>query len=477
MIRMAIQVVFLDDAGEQQGVHEVVEIDRDRLCPAALGLSLAEAKQITGGIQQVLASVQITEWQADHRACPDCCKRRSLKGHHPIVFRTPFGTLRLDSERVRVCPCAMQTKGSVSPLAELLRERVSPEMLYLETKFASLVSYGLTIRMMDEILPFDRPIGAERVRRHLFGVAEAHEAELASAPKSIAVDDRTAREPTGPDNVQPDGPLFVGMDGGYVRGRKQDWFEAIAGKSLASFHRDGRVPDPSGRCFAFVQTVDDKPRARLVDTLRQQGMQPRQQVVFMSDGAETLRRLQQNIAPEAEHVLDWFHLTMRMTVLGQMIKGAWTDAAEVETKAAALERIKWRLWHGNASDALTSVECPADDVTCALEDDPISGPLRKLGKTLGEFATYISNNAGYIVNYGERFRAGERISTGFVESAVNQIVDKRFDKRQSMRWTPTGAHLLLQARTRVLNGDLDQLIRGRYPNFRKPAENGFAPVL
>ena len=35
----------------------------------------------------------------------------------------------------------------------------------------------------------------------------------------------------------------------------------------------------------------------------------------MSDGADTLRRLQQNIAPEAEHVLDWFHVTMRLTVL------------------------------------------------------------------------------------------------------------------------------------------------------------------
>jgi hypothetical protein len=74
---------------------------------------------------------------------------------------------------------------------------------------------------------------------------------------------------------------------------------------------------------------------------------------------------------------------------------------------------------------------------------------------------------GHIVNYGERFRAGERISTAFVESAVNQIVDKRFDKRQSMRWTPRGAHLLLQTHTRVLNGDLDQLIRRRYPASRK----------
>jgi hypothetical protein len=126
--------------------------------------------------------------------------------------------------------------------------------------------------------------------------------------------------------------LFVGMDGGYVRGRKQGWFEAIAGKSLVSFHRDGRVPDPSGRCFAFVQAVDDKPRARPVDTLRQQGMQPQQQVIFMSDGADTLRGLQQNIAPEAEHLLDWFHVTMRLTVLSQMIRGAWADAATVEAK-------------------------------------------------------------------------------------------------------------------------------------------------
>jgi hypothetical protein len=171
-------------------------------------------------------------------------------------------------------------------LAELLSERVSPEMLYLETKFASLVSYGLTVQLMDEILPLDRPISPERVRRHLFGVAEAHEAELASVPTSITIDQRT-----GPRNALPDGPLYVGMDGGYVRGREQGWFEAIAGKSLVSFHRDGRDPDPSGRCFAFVQTVDDKPRARLVETLRHQGMQPQQQVVFLSDGADTLRRV------------------------------------------------------------------------------------------------------------------------------------------------------------------------------------------
>ena len=123
------------------------------------------------------------------------------------------------------------------------------------------------------------------------------------------------------------------------------------------------------------------------------------------------------------------------------------------------------------------IECLVDDVTAELEDNPTSASLRKLAAALGEFATYIANNAGHIVNYGERFRAGERISTGFVESAINQIVDKRFDKRQSMRWTPRGAHQLLQTRTRVLNNDLDQVIRRCYPAFRRSQATDIAPVL
>jgi hypothetical protein len=37
-------------------------------------------------------------------------------------------------------------------------------------------------------------------------------------------------------------------------------------------------------------------------------------------------------------VLDWDPVTMRLTVLRQMIKGAWADAVTVEAQAAALAR-------------------------------------------------------------------------------------------------------------------------------------------
>jgi hypothetical protein len=119
---------------------------------------------------------------------------------------------------------------------------------------------------------------------------------------------------------------------------------------------------------------------------------------------------------------------------------------------------------------------PSRRLIC-LPDDRPTDPPQILDGLNGEFATYITNNIGHIVNYGERFRVDKRISTGFLELTVNQIVDKHFDKRQSMRWTPRGAHLVLQTRTRFLNGDRGQLIRRRYPGFRTTPGYDLAPVL
>ena len=57
-------------------------------------------------------------------------------------------------------------------------------------------------------------------------------------------------------------------------------------------------------------------------------------------------------------------------------------------------------------------------------------------------------------NYAERRRYGERVSPGFVESTVNTVVGKRFGKKQQMRWSIHGAHLMLQTRTCTLDGTL-----------------------
>jgi hypothetical protein len=91
--------------------------------------------------------------------------------------------------------------------------------------------------------------------------------------------------------------------------------------------------------------------------------------------------------------------------------------------------------------------------------------LSKFARAAREFSVYIASNAGSLINYGERFRAGERISSCLAESTVNAVISKRFAKRQQMPWTKRGAHLLLQTRTRALDGTLRPLFEKWYPGL------------
>ena len=88
---------------------------------------------------------------------------------------------------------------------------------------------------------------------------------------------------------------------------------------------------------------------------------------------------------------------------------------------------------------------------------------------------YIRKNAGSLINYGERYRAGERISSAFVEATINAVIAKRFVKKQQMQWTPRGAHLLLQTRTRTLDGTLRETFERWYPGLVNDNDNDNEP--
>jgi hypothetical protein len=184
---------------------------------------------------------------------------------------------------------------------------------------------------------------------------------------------------------------------------------------------------------------------------QRQGLQSDQAITFLSDGGETVRELPIGLHPHSEHLLDWFHLTLRVTTMGRMAQGVRAEAypelsADLQDM---LEHLKWNLWHGKADRALEIL----DELAYALEVENGSPEQRKLLKAVRAFETYLTNNRAFIPNYGERYRQGKIISTAFVESAVNQVVSKRFVKKQQMQWTAAGAHLLLQIRIEVLNGD------------------------
>ena len=102
-----------------------------------------------------------------------------------------------------------------------------------------------------------------------------------------------------------------------------------------------------------MQTYDEKPRRRLWELMKSQGLQDNQQVVFMSDGGEDVRRVQTYLHPDSEHWIDWFHITMRLTVLQQQTKSLQAEAARGGIEVSKrIDSVKHLLWHGNVAEAL-----------------------------------------------------------------------------------------------------------------------------
>ena len=70
-------------------------------------------------------------------------------------------------------------------------------------------------------------------------------------------------------------------------------------------------------------------------------------------------------------MLEWFHITMRITVLNQYIRGVRLhDDATGKSLLPDLERIKWLLWHGNQYGAGETIKFFLDDVDALQVEYP-----------------------------------------------------------------------------------------------------------
>jgi hypothetical protein len=450
-MRVKVLLQITTDDGGAGDATDIMVFDKPTERPEDLGLSIAEAKALLPTVQHQIVEAQVASWTDRHRCCDACGARRRSKGSYPMMFMTLYGDVHLRSLRLHRCPCqGTEGPATTSSLCALIPDHVAPERLYLEARWASLVPYAAAAELLADILPVASGANAATLRQHVLRVAERVETELAEE-QSCFIDGCPADWARLP---IPEGRIVVGLDGGYVRNwqdRKTN-FEVIVGQSVPE--------DREVRYVGLVHGYDCKPKRRLFDVLKSQGLQSNQDVTFLTDGGEEIRALTELVTPESEHVLDWFHITMRVTVLQQYARGvAHHDAAAGQRLLDSLESIKWLLWHGNQHRSRQKIEFFEDDVAGLELDYPHLG---KFARAAHEFTVYITSNTDSLINYGERYRAGERISSCLAESAVNAVISKRFAKRQQMQWTKRGAHLLLQTRTRALDGTLRPLFERWY---------------
>jgi hypothetical protein len=148
---------------------------------------------------------------------------------------------------------------SARPDAENARQKVKTYHLR-----AAFLPFGVTVDVLEELLPLQA--NRATVYRHTQRVAERLEGELGEE-QPFFIEGCQRDWDVLP---RPDGPLTVGIDGGYVHARDGDrgkagWFELWEGKSVPT--------DGSAKCFGFVTSYDTKPKRRLAELLKAQGLQ------------------------------------------------------------------------------------------------------------------------------------------------------------------------------------------------------------
>src|SRR3954451_9362778 len=170
-MRIEIQLRIVGDDDRVISVDKVLHLDRsdDRL--EAVGLSLCEGRAVMAGIQERVVTAQAASFLDQHPCCSGCGRALLSKGPGQIQFRTAFGTIALNSPRFHRCRCQPTASKTFSPLGELFTERTAPELLYLETRWASLVSFSLAAELLNDLLPIGSTANACTIRRHLHKVA------------------------------------------------------------------------------------------------------------------------------------------------------------------------------------------------------------------------------------------------------------------------------------------------------------------
>src|SRR6202047_5347393 len=365
-MKVRVEVVCLNAAGDERR-RQVTTIERRELAMETLGMNLTEGR-----------------------------RRYTTKDSGSTPVSTVFGRVEVPNPRWNRCGCQTEGPRTFRPMRTWLNGQPSPEMLYLETKWASLIPFARATDLLKEVLPVADLVNAETVRNHLQLTAERIERELGQERqinRFEGSEQEWERQPL------PGGPITVGIDGGYVRAaHKQGWFEVIAGKSVVAFRREDEGEVPSAQCFGFGLTYDQKPRPRLWG----------------------LMESQEYPHPFSEHLIDWFPITMRLTVLQQQTKALQEERPETGAEVSKrLESVKHLLCHGNTEEALERL----GDLLMELSFiQARSNAAKKVVDGLDDFRTYICNNREFIPNFGERRRQGETISTAFVESTINQVV-------------------------------------------------------
>jgi hypothetical protein len=235
-MRFTVPLVVCAEDGQEDTGPEMSVLDKACQRIDHLGLRRAEAKQRLTTLPHHLVEQQACAVVETPAQCAHCGQAVGVQGPDTRTWRTLFGTVTLTSPRLYHGRCQPRPTTPCRPLNAWLTDAVAPELRGMATKWAALVSYGLTARALKDFRPVDATRTATTIQHHTLAVAQRGEDERGEEQWAF-VEGCSADGATLP---SPDGPMTVGIAGGYRRNweAKQPHCEVMVGTSMLAFRRD-----------------------------------------------------------------------------------------------------------------------------------------------------------------------------------------------------------------------------------------------
>jgi hypothetical protein len=259
---------------------------------ATLGLGLEQGKAVLAAVQRHLVAAQVEEHCRNRRRCDRCGASRPLKDLRPRRLTSLFGVVEVRAPRFGPCRCGVACRRSITPAAEVMPDRCTPEYERVVAAMGAALPYRRALALLGEFFPLGDAPAVETTRQRTLQVGARLE--------------RAALAPSQPPAVTPEaGSIALGIDAGHVRSVRRYQvrsFEAIV----------AQVGGTEGNSVVFgsVPTEADRQQQRLRGVLHRLGAVPGTPATILSDGAEGPRALGEAacVGPTS-HVLDWLVLS------------------------------------------------------------------------------------------------------------------------------------------------------------------------
>jgi hypothetical protein len=218
-MRIAIQAVISEVDGRETRTEDigVLMYNADTAPASGLGLFIGEAHQLLRQLQTVVLREQAARFVEYASRCRQCGSRLGVKDTKTVGYRTVYGKVQLESPRLYSacgrCGFHVTPARSFSPLADALPERTHPQWLWLQSRYAAVMSYRQAQTFLRDAFPAGSSLPVSSMKVNVLHTGQRLEAEA----RTFIRRPRRSRRPEVEQQPAQGPQIELAVDAGYIR--------------------------------------------------------------------------------------------------------------------------------------------------------------------------------------------------------------------------------------------------------------------